>query len=38
MKELLEILQGIKPEVDFEKEKGLIEDGILDSLDRKSVV
>ena len=38
MKELLEILQGIKPEVDFEKEKGLIEDGILDSCDIISMV
>ena len=38
MKELLEILQGIKPEVDFEKEKGLIEDGILHSFDIISMV
>ena len=38
MKELLEILQGIKPEVDFEKEKGLIEDAILDSFDIISMV
>ena len=38
MKELLEILQGIKPQVDFEKEKGLIEDGILDSFDIISMV
>ena len=38
MKELLEILQGIKPEVDFEKEKGLIEDRILDSFDIISMV
>lgn len=38
MKELLEILQGIKPEVDFENEKALIEDGVLDSFDIISMV
>ena len=32
MKELLEILQGIKPGVDFENEQGLVEKGILDSM------
>lgn len=32
MKEqLLEILKDIRPEVDFENEKGLVTDGILDS-------
>jgi len=38
MEELLEILQGIKPEVDFENEKALIEDGVLDSFDIISMV
>lgn len=32
MKELLEILQGIKPGVDFENEQRLVEKGILDSM------
>lgn len=32
MEELLEILQGIKPGVDFENEQGLVEKGILDSM------
>ena len=33
MEQLLEILQGIRPDVDFENETALIDDGILDSLD-----
>ncbi len=33
MQELLEILQNLHPDVDFEHETGLIEDGILDSFD-----
>ncbi|MBR3243123.1 MAG: acyl carrier protein [Parasporobacterium sp.] len=33
MQELLEILQNLHPDVDFENEKGLIEGGILDSFD-----
>ena len=33
MEELLEILQDIKPDVDFENETALIDNGILDSLD-----
>lgn len=33
MEELLEILQGLHPEVDFEKEEHLIDDVILDSFD-----
>ena len=32
MDELLEILNEIKPGVDFEKETALVDDGILDSL------
>lgn len=32
MDELLEILNEIKPDVDFEKETALVDDGILDSL------
>lgn len=33
MDELLEILTDLHPEVDFESEEGLIDDGILDSFD-----
>ena len=33
MAELLEILQDIKPGVDFENETALIDNGVLDSLD-----
>ena len=33
MEELLEILQDIKPGVDFENEPALIDNGVLDSLD-----
>lgn len=33
MNELLDILKDLKPGVDFENEKNLIEDRILDSLD-----
>ena len=33
IEELLDILKGLKPGVDFENEKNLIDDRILDSLD-----
>lgn len=33
MEELLEILEQIKPDVDFETETTLIDDGILESFD-----
>lgn len=33
MEDLLEILKDLHPEVDFEVEENLIDDGILDSLD-----
>ena len=33
MEELLEILRELHPEVDYEKETGLIDNGILDSFD-----
>lgn len=33
MEDLLEILRDLHPEVDFEVEESLIDDGILDSLD-----
>ena len=33
MEELKEILEGIRPDIDFDKEKKLIDAGILDSMD-----
>ena len=33
MEDLLEILRGLHPDVDFESEEGLIDNGVLDSLD-----
>jgi acyl carrier protein len=33
MEILLEILEDIHPEIDFEEKNGLIDDGILDSFD-----
>ena len=38
MAKLLEILTSIRPDVDFENEDKLIDDGILDSFDIVSVV
>ena len=38
MEELLEILADLHPDVDFETEEGLIDRGILDSLDIVSVI
>ena len=38
MEELMEILDELRPDVDFEEEKGLIADGILDSFDIMSLV
>ena len=38
MDKLLEILQGIRPDVDFENETELIDDGILDSFDVVSII
>ncbi len=38
METLLQILSGLHPEVDFEVADGLIDDGILDSLDIVSLV
>lgn len=36
--ELMEILEELRPDVEFEKEKKLIDDGILDSFDIVSLV
>lgn len=38
MDKLLNILKGLKPGVDFEKEQKLIDDGILDSFDLVALV
>ena len=38
MQKLIEILSGICPDVDFENEKSLIDDGLIESLDIVSIV
>ena len=38
MKELMEILENLRPDVDFEKETGLVSDGILESFDIVALV
>lgn len=38
MEKLLELLKGIRPDVDFENETELIDDGILDSFDVVSII
>lgn len=38
MEKLLEILDSIRPDVDFENEKKLIDDGLLDSFDIVSII
>ena len=38
MEEILKILEGIRPDVDFVNEKKLIDEGILDSFDIIQVV
>ena len=38
MDKLLELLKGIRPDVDFETQTALIDDGILDSFDVVSII
>lgn len=38
MEKLLEILASLHPEVDFKNTEGLVDDGILDSLDIVAIV
>lgn len=38
MEELLKLLKGIRPDVDFENETELIDEGILDSMDVVSII
>ena len=38
MEELLKLLKNVRADVDFENEKALIDDGILDSFDVVSII
>lgn len=38
MERLLKLLKGIRPDVDFENEMALIDDGYLDSFDVVSII
>lgn len=38
MNRLLEILEGIRPDVDFNKEKELMDGGVLDSFDVVTII
>ena len=38
MEELLQILNELHPEVDFKNEEGLVDEGILDSLDMVTLI
>ncbi len=38
MEELMEVLEGLRPDVDFAGETGLIDNGILDSFDIVTLV
>lgn len=38
MEKLMQILRDIRPDVDFENEKSLIDDGFLDSFDVVSII
>ena len=38
MKKLIDILSGIRPDVDFENEESLIDDGLIESLDIVAIV
>lgn len=38
MEKLMELLKGVRPDVDFENETSLIDDGILDSFDVVSII
>lgn len=38
MEKLMQVLQDIRPDVDFENETALIDDGILDSFDVVSII
>lgn len=38
MEKLLELLKGVRPDVDFVNETALIDDGLLDSFDVVSII
>ena len=38
MEEVLDILRELHPDIDFEREKHLMDDGILDSMDIVSII
>lgn len=38
MEKILEMLKRVRPDVDFSKEKSLIDDGVLDSVDILTIV
>ncbi len=38
MKDLLELLQSVRSDIDFEKEEKLVDDGLLDSFDIVSII
>lgn len=38
MEDLMELLKDIRPDIDFENETALIDDGILDSFDVVSII
>ena len=38
MEQLLQILKGVRPDIDFENENGLVDDGLLDSFDIVSII
>lgn len=38
MEKILKILKDFRPDIDFENQKNLIDDGLLDSLDIVSIV
>tara|TARA_B110000027_G_C15883499_1_gene196500 strand:- start:258 stop:488 length:231 start_codon:yes stop_codon:yes gene_type:complete len=38
MKKLLQILNDIRPDIEFENEKKLVDDGVLDSFDIVSII
>ncbi len=38
MEQLLELLKEVKSDIDFEKEKGLVDEGLLDSLEIVTII
>ena len=38
MEKLIQIIQEIRPDIDFENETGLIDEGLLDSFDVVSII